>query len=149
LPLSTGGERLLLGGVPAAGGPMQTDEDICTLLGVVADETVDEAAMDDFLREILVAPPTPSSAAPLLIGDEAEALRRDEDSADTNTDAYVGKEIEREIQRLFDLVPVAGTTAGLTIDGVPPPFTEEKDTTTLELDLGVWEASIGLVQPVF
>jgi hypothetical protein len=149
LPLSTGGERLLFGGVPAAGGPMQTDEDICALLGVVADETVDEAAMDDLLREILVAPPTPSSPAPLLMGDEAEVPRRDEDSADTSMDAYVGKEIEREIQRLFDLVPVAGTTAGLTIDGVPPSSAEEKDNTQLELDLGVWEASIGLVQPVF
>jgi hypothetical protein len=127
---------------------MQTDEDICALLGVVADETIDEAAMDDFLREILVAPPTPSSAASLLMGDETEVLRRDEDSADANTDAHAGKEIEREIQRLFDLVPVAGTTAGLTIDGVPPSA-EEKDITTLELDLGVWEASIGLVQPVF
>lgn len=128
---------------------MQTDEDICALLGVVAEESVDEAAMDDLLREILVAPPTPSSAAPLLMCDEAEVLRRDEDSADANTDAHVGKEIEREIQRLFDLVPVAGTTAGLTIDGLAPPSAEEKDITTLELDLGVWEASIGLVQPVF
>jgi len=128
---------------------MQTDEDICALLGVVADETVDEAAMEDLLREILVAPPTPSSMAPLLMDDEAEVLRRDEDSADANTDAHVGKEIERELQRLFDLVPVAGSTAGLTIDGVPPPSAEEKDSPTLELDLGVWEASIGLVQPVF
>ena len=128
---------------------MQTDEDICALLGVVADETVDEAAMDDLFHEILVAPPTPSSTAPLLMGDEAEVPRRDEDSADANTDAHVGKEIEREIQRLFDLVPVAGTAAELTIDGVPPPPAEEKDNTALELDLGVWEASIGLVQPVF
>jgi len=123
---------------------MQTDEDICALLGVVADETVDEAAMEDLFREILVAPPTPSSTAPILMGDEAEVPRRDEDSADTNTDVHVGKEIEIEIQRLFDLVPVAGTAAGLTI-----PLAEEKDNTALELDLGVWEASIGLVQPVF
>jgi len=128
---------------------MQTDEDICALLGVVADETVDEAAMDDLFREILVAPPTPSSTAPLLMDDEAEVPRRDEDMADANTDAHVGKEIEREIQRLFDLVPVVGTTAGFTIDGVPPPPAEEKDNTALELDLGAWEASIGLVQPVF
>ena len=128
---------------------METDEDICALLGVVADETIDEAAMDDLFREILVAPPTPSSTAPLLMGDEAEVPRRDEDSADASTDAYVGKEIEREIQRLFDLVPVDGTTAGLTIDGILPPLSEEKDNTALELDLGVWEASIGLVQPVF
>jgi hypothetical protein len=105
--------------------------------------------MDDLFREILVAPPTPSSTAPLLMGDEAEVPRRDEDSADANTDAHVGKEIEREIQRLFDLVPIAGTTAGLTIDGVPPPPAEEKDNAALELDLGEWEASIGLVQPVF
>lgn len=127
---------------------MQTDEDICALLGVVADETVDEAAMEDLFREILVAPPTPSSAAPLLMGEEAEVPRRDEDLADASTDAHVGKEIEREVQRLFDLVPVASTTAGLTIDGVLPPPAEERDT-ALELDLGVWEASIGLVQPVF
>ena len=130
---------------------MQTDEDICALLGVVADETVNEAAMEDLLREILVAPPTPSTTAPLLMGDEAEVPRRDEDSADANTDAHVGKEIEKEIQRLFDLVPIAGTTVGFTTDGVPPLSAEEKDkdNTTLELDLGVWEASIGLVQPVF
>jgi hypothetical protein len=128
---------------------MQTDEDLCALLGVVTDETVDEAAMDDLFREILVAPPTPSSTAPILMGDEAEVTRRDEDLADAITDASVAKKIERETQRLFDLVTVASTTPGLTIDGVPPPPTEEKDNTALELDLGVWEASIGLVQPVF
>ncbi|KAH9993567.1 hypothetical protein BJV77DRAFT_1067158 [Russula vinacea] len=144
LPLSTGGERLLLGGAPAAGGPMQTDEDLCALFGVVTDETIDEAAMEDLFHEIFVAPPTPSSAAPILKGDEAEVPRRDQDSADTNTDANVGKEIEREMQSLFDLVSVAGTT---TIDGIPPPPVE--DNTALELDLGAWEASIGLVQPVF
>ena len=83
------------------------------------------------------------------MGDEAEVPRRDEDSTDADTDIRVGKVIEREIQRLFDLVPVAGTTVGLTIDGVPPLSAEEKDNTALELDLGVWEASIGLVQPVF
>jgi hypothetical protein len=127
---------------------MQTDEDLCALLGVVADETIDEAAMDDLFREILVAPPTPSSAAPMLMDDEAEVPRQDQDSADANADANVGKEIEREMQRLFDLVPVAGTTPGFTIDGAPPPPAEEKDN-TLELDLGAWEASIGLVQPVF
>ena len=128
---------------------MQTDEDICALLGVVADETIDEAAMEDLFREILVAPPTPSSTAPILMGDEAEVPRRDENSADADTDVHVSKVIEREIQRLFDLVPVADTTGGLTIDGVPPLSAEEKDNTALELDLGVWEASIGLVQPVF
>jgi hypothetical protein len=126
---------------------MQTDEDLCALLGVVTDETIDEAAMDDLFREILVAPPTPSSAAPILM-DGTEVPRRDQDSADANTDANVGKEIEREMQRLFDLVPMAGTTPGLTIDGVPPPPAEEKDN-TLELDFGAWEASIDLVQPVF
>ena len=126
---------------------MQTDEDFCALFGVVTDETIDEAAMEDLFHEILVAPPTPSSAAPILKGDEAEVPRRDQDSVVTNTDANVGKEIEREIQRLFDLVPVAGTTPGLTIDGIPPPPVE--DNTALELDLGAWEASIGLVQPVF
>jgi hypothetical protein len=127
---------------------MQTDEDLCALLGVVADEAIDEAAMDDLFREILVAPPTPSSAVPVLMDDEAEVPGRDQDSADANTDANLGKDIEREMQRLFDLVPVAGTTPGLTIDGVPPLPAEEKDN-ALELDLGAWEASIGLVQPVF
>jgi hypothetical protein len=126
---------------------MQTEEDLCALFGVVTDETIDEAAMDVLFHEILVAPPTPSSAPALLKGDEAEVPRRDQDSADTNTHTNVGKEIEREMQRLFDLVPVAGTTPGLTIDGVPPPPVE--DNTALELDLGAWEASIGLVQPVF
>jgi hypothetical protein len=123
---------------------MQTDEDLCALFGVVTDETIDEAAMEDLFHEIFVAPPTPSSAAPILKGDEAEVPRRDQDSADTNTDANVGKEIEREMRSLFDLVSVAGTT---TIDGIPPPPVE--DNTALELDLGAWEASIGLVQPVF
>jgi hypothetical protein len=127
---------------------MQTEDDLCTLLGVVADETIDEAAMEDLFHEILVAPPTPSSAAPIM-GNEAEVPRRDQDSADANTGANVSKEVEIEMQRLFDLVPMAGTATGFTIDGVVPPPAEEKDNTALELDLGVWEESIGLVQPVF
>ena len=128
---------------------MQTDDDLCTLLGVVADETIDEAAMEDLFHEILVAPSTPSPAAPILMGNEAEVPRRCQDSADANADANASKEIEIEMQRLFDLVPVAGTATGLTIDDVVPPHAEEKDNTALELDLGVWEESIGLLQPVF
>ncbi|KAH9957329.1 hypothetical protein BC827DRAFT_1157327 [Russula dissimulans] len=137
LPLSTGGERLLSGGVPAAGGPMQADEDFSVLFDVVADETMDEAAMDDLFHEILAAPPTPSSTAPILIGDEAEVPRQDQTSA--TTDADLSKEVEREMQRLFDLIP----------EGVSPLPADESGNTALELDLGAWEASIGLAQPVF
>jgi hypothetical protein len=61
--------------------------------------TIDEAAMEDFFHEILVAPPAPSSMAPLLMGDEAGVPRLDEDSADVNTDAHVGKD-ERFRDRL-------------------------------------------------
>ena len=127
---------------------MQADDDLCALLGVVADEAIDEAAMEDLFHEILVAPPTPSSAAPILMGNEAEVPRRDQDLADASMGAVVSEEIEREMQRLFDLVPVAGTTPAVIIDGLLPPPAEEKDN-TLELDLGTWEESIGLAQPVF
>jgi len=137
LPLSTGGERLLSGGVPAAGGPMQTDEDYSVLFDVVADEAIDEAAMDDLFHEILATPPTPTPTAPVLIGDEAEVPRRDQTNASTDTD--LSKEVEREMQRLFDLMP----------EGVSPLPADESGSTALELDLGAWEASIGLAQPVF
>jgi hypothetical protein len=55
---------------------MQTEDDLCTLLSVVADETIDEAAMEDLFHEILLAPPTLSSAATMM-GNEAEVPRRD------------------------------------------------------------------------
>lgn len=119
---------------------MQTDEDFSTLFDVVADETIDEAAMEDLFREILAAPSTPSPTTSILTGDETEMSRQDEGSADPNTDTDVGKEVETEMQRLFDLVSQAGTSS------VPA---EEGGNTALELDLGAWEASIGLVQPVF
>ncbi len=128
---------------------MQTGEDLCSLFGIIEDETIDEAAMDDLFREILAAPPTPSSAASTLVGDEVEAPRQDQDSVDANMDVNVGKEVEFEMQKLFDLVHVAGTTVGRTIDGIPPLPAEESGNTALELDLGAWEASIGLTQPVF
>jgi hypothetical protein len=130
---------------------MQADEDPCTLLGAGADETIDEAAMDDLFREILAAPLTPTFAAPSLTGGEAEVPGRDQDSAMEGTDVDVGKDVEREIQRLFDLVPLTGTALGLTLDSVPPPLAvEECDIAALELDLGAWEeASISLGQPVF
>jgi len=128
---------------------MQTGEDLCSLFGIIEDETIDEAAMDDLFREILAAPPTPSSAASTLVGDEVEAPRQDQDSVDANMDVNVGKEVEIEMQKLFDLVHVAGTTVGPTIDGIPPLPAEESGNTALELDLGAWEASIGLTQPVF
>jgi len=128
---------------------MQTGEDLCSLFGIIEDETIDEAAMDDLFREILAAPPTPSSAASTLVGDEVEAPRQDQDSVDANMDVNVGKEVEIEMQKLFDLVHVAGTTVGPTIDGIPPLPAEESGNTALELDLGAWEASMGLTQPVF
>ena len=128
---------------------MQTGEDLCSLFGIIKDEAVDEAAMDDLFREILAAPPTPSSAAPTLVGDEAEVPRLDQGTVDANVDTNLGKEVEIEIQKLFDLVHVAGTTVGPTIDGISPLPAEESCNTALELDLGAWEASIGLTQPVF
>jgi hypothetical protein len=128
---------------------MQADEDLCALLGAGTGETIDEAAMDDLFHEILAAPPTPASAAPSLTGSEAEMPGRDQDSAVAGTDMDVGKEVEREIQRLFDLVPATSTALGLTLDGVPPLAVEEGGRVALELDLGVWEASIDLTQPVF
>ena len=145
MPLSTGGERPLFGGAPAAGGPTQTGEDLCSLFGVIKDETIDEATMDDLFREILAAPPTPSSDAPTLVDDGSEVLS----TVDANSDTNLGRDMEVEIQRLFDLVHVAGTTVGPTIDGIPPLPAEESCNTALELDLGAWEASIGLTQPVF
>jgi len=120
---------------------MQTDEDFSTLFDVVAavaDETIDEAAMEDLFREILAAPSTPSPTTSILTGDETEMSRQDEGSADPNMDTNVGKEVETEIQRLFDLVSQAGTSSLPAEEG-----------SALELDLGAWEASIGLVQPVF
>ena len=128
---------------------MQTGEDLCSLFSIIKDETVDEAAMDDLFREILAAPPTPTSAAPTLVGDEAEEPRLDQGTVDANVDTNLGKEVEIEIQKLFDLVNMAGTTAGPTIDGISPLPAEESCNTALELDLGAWEASIGLTQPVF
>jgi len=88
---------------------MQADEDLSVLFDIVADETIDEAAMDDLFHEILAAPPTPSSTTPILIGDEAEVPKRDQTNA--STDASLGKEVEVEMQRLFDLIP----------EGVSPP----------------------------
>jgi hypothetical protein len=128
---------------------VQTGEDLCSLFGVIKDETIDEATMDDLFREILAAPPTPSSDAPTLVGDESEVPRLDQNTVDANTDTNLGKDMEVEMQRLFDLVHVAGTTVGPTIDGIPPLPAEECCITALELDLGAWETSIGLTQPVF
>jgi hypothetical protein len=116
---------------------MQADEDFSVLFDVVSDEAIDEAAMDDLFNEILAAPPTPSSTASILIGDEAEVPRRDQ--TDASTDADLNKDVEREMQRLFDLMP----------EVVSPLPADESGSTALELDLGAWEASIGLAQPVF
>ncbi|KAI0292694.1 hypothetical protein B0F90DRAFT_1822678 [Multifurca ochricompacta] len=142
-PAPTGGERLLSGGVPAAGGPMQTDEDFRALFGAGEDETIDEVAMDHLFREILAAPPTPASTAPSLMDGEAEVPGRDQSTADADVD------VEREIQKLFDLIPVEATTLGLAMDDVLPLPNEEGSSTALELDLGAWESSIDLAQPVF
>ncbi len=120
---------------------MQTDEDPQTPLGTDQDETIDEATMDDLFREILAAPPSPTSTPPSLTFDEEEALGRDPLSADVNTNAYAD-EVQRAVQKLLDLVP------GI-VDGTPRFPNEEGDVTALELDLGAWEASIGHPQPVF
>jgi len=101
---------------------MQTGKDLCSLFGVIEDETIDEVAMDDLFREILAVPPMPSSAAQTLVGDQL--------SANANTDVNLGKKMQIEMQRLFDLT---GTTLGLTIDGIPPLSVEESGNTALEL----------------
>ena len=36
-----------------------------------------------------------------------------------------------------------------TLDGISPFPNEESDMTALELDLGAWEASVGLPEPGF
>jgi hypothetical protein len=123
---------------------MQTDEDVQTPLGTGEDETIDEAAMEELFREILAAPPTPSSAPPSLIFDGEEVPRHDPTLAEVNADADVD-EVQRAVQRLLDLVPGTGATLELTM-GIS---TEEGDISPLELDIGAWEASIGLPQPVF
>ncbi|KAI9437461.1 hypothetical protein H4582DRAFT_2129342 [Lactarius indigo] len=138
LPLSTGGEHPLIGGAPAAGGPMQAVEDIQTPLGTGEDETVDEAAMDELFREILAAPPTPSSTPPSLMCDGGEVPGQDPSLADMNADADTD-EVQKEVQRLLDLVSEPGATLGLTMDGIVPLPNEEGDITPLELDLGAWE----------
>ncbi|KAH8993359.1 hypothetical protein EDB92DRAFT_2113714 [Lactarius akahatsu] len=145
--LPTGGEHLLIGGAPAAGGPIQTVEDFQTPLGTGEDETVDEAAMDELFREILAAPPTPSSTPSSLMCDE-EVPGQGPSLADANADPDTD-EVQREVQRLLDLVSEPGATLGLTMDGIVPLPNEEGDITPLELDLGAWEASIVLPQPVF
>ena len=147
MPLSTGGEHPIVGGAPAAGGPMQTLEDAQTLLGTGEDEAIDEAAMDELFREILAAPPSPSSAPPSLMCDGGEVPRHDPILADVNADA-AADEVQREVQRLLDLVPGTSAAPELALDCISPP-NEDGDITALELDLGAWESSIGLPQPVF
>jgi len=120
---------------------MQTDKDPQTPCVTGEDETIDEATMDDLFHEILTAPSTSTFTAPSLTCDEGEVPGRDPLSADVNANAYAG-EVQREVQKLLDLVPG-------TVDGIPPFPNEEGDITALELDLGTWEASIGLPQPVF
>lgn len=126
---------------------MQTVEDFQTPFGTGEDETVDEAAMDELFREILAAPPTPSSTPPSLMCDE-EVPGQDPSLADVDADPDTD-EVQREVQRLLDLVSEPGATLGLTMDGIVPLPNEEGDITPLELDLGAWEASIVLPQPVF
>ncbi|KAI0266990.1 hypothetical protein BC834DRAFT_1040820 [Gloeopeniophorella convolvens] len=152
----TGGELRPSDGVPAAGGPTQTDEDLGALFGTAGtDEVVDEAAMDDLFREILAPSPAPSSTTPSLMGGEGEipGLDLDQGWAGAGTDAAAAtKEAEREMQRLLDLMPVDGTALGLTIDGaslLPIDNDCGSGAAALELDLGAWETSLGLAQPVF
>jgi hypothetical protein len=96
---------------------MQTVEDAQTPLGTDEDETIDEAAMDELFREILAAPPSPSSAPPSLMFDGGEVPRHDPTLADMNADADAD-EVQREVQRLLDLVPGTGATPELTLDGI-------------------------------
>jgi len=119
---------------------MQTVEEAQTSLGTGEDETIDEAAMDELFREILAAPPSPSLAAPSLMCDEGEVPRHEPTMGDMNTDADAD-EVQREMQRLLDLA-----TPELTLDALT---SEDSDITPLELELGAWEASMGLPQPVF
>lgn len=125
---------------------MQTVEDAQTPLGTGEDETIDEAAMDELFREILASPPSPSFAPPSLMCDGGEVPRHDPTSADMDADA---DEVQRAMQRLLDLVPGTGATPELTLDGVSPLTNEDSDITPLELELGAWESSMGLPQPVF
>jgi len=124
---------------------MQAVEDVQTPLGTGEDEAIDEAAMEELFREILAAPPTPTSAPPSLMGDGEDVPRRDQTLADVDADVDVD-EVQREVlQRLLDLVPGTGATLELAM-GISP---EEGDIPPVELDLGAWEASIGIPQPVF
>lgn len=119
---------------------MQTVEEAQTSLGSGEDETIDEATMDELFREILAAPPSPSLAPPSLMCDGGEVPRQDSTLADMNTDANAD-EVQREMQRLLDLA-----TPELTFDALT---NEDSDITPLELELGAWEASMSLPQPVF
>lgn len=127
---------------------MQTVEEAQTPFGTREDETIDEAAMDELFREILAAPPSPSSASSSLMFDGGEVPRHDPTLADMNTDADAD-EVQREMQRLLDLVPGTGATSELTLDGISSLTNEDGDITPLELELGAWEVSMGLPQPVF
>jgi hypothetical protein len=127
---------------------MQTLEDAQTPLGKEEDEIIDEATMDELFREILAAPPSPSSAPPSLMFDGGEVPRHDPTLADMNADADVD-EVQKEVQRLLDLVPETGATPEVALDGISPFSDEDGDITPLELDLGAWEASIGIPLPVF
>jgi len=124
---------------------MQAVEDVQTPLGTDEDEAIDEAAMDELFREILAAPPSPSSASSSLMCDGGEVPRHEPTLADMNTDADAD-EVQREVQRLLDLVPETGAMLQLTME---PLSNEECDILPLELELGAWEASISHPQPVF
>lgn len=79
--------------------------------------------------------------------DGGEVPRHDPILADVNADA-AADEVQREVQRLLDLVPGTSAAPELALDCISPP-NEDGDITALELDLGAWESSIGLPQPVF
>jgi len=57
---------------------MQTGKDLCSLFGVIGDGTID--------------------------GDESEVPKLDLRTVDANTDTNLGKEMQIEMQSLFDLV---------------------------------------------
>jgi len=125
---------------------MQTFEDAQTPLGNGEDEIIDEAAMDELFREILAAPPSPSSTPTSLMFDGGEVPRHNPSLADMNADV---DEVQKEVQRLLDLVPGTGAMSEVILDGISPFSNEDGDITPLDLDLGAWEASIGIPLPVF
>ena len=88
---------------------MKTGEDLCLLFGIFQDETIG--------------------------GSESQVSRLNQRTVDASTDTNLGKEMQIEMQRLFDLVHVAGTTSGQQSMAYRPLPAEESCNTALELFL--------------